>query len=390
MRFTDIKGNSFISNLQKLWVNEIATDFTLSPIQLDLKDGQYGVFDGAQKEVLVTAQGDPIYLDQLQSVSLYANGQVVATENGVRTLLSSGQTDKIVYNFLWTADYEGYADENGEVRIRVMGGDPMTFSNEEKILIFSPDPMDPSNVLSSAGIAMTTEDVERYNQIAETTENPKDVLIEFLSGLKSAVVEQYIDLIAARQITLGSLYESYETLRVDTRYINNLNDQWLKAYINDQLISQDYINTFGQVPFLVGSFSQSNAIDFSENRFLFFRQCFLNKYNTEPNYQQSFQASRRMVDFYGNFEPGYWELNVGRPDETIDSPPRRDSLPNANVGLNNFDNNFALGGPEAGHCAVDLIYNMSRENLFEGDQQYIYGADPLRNNVYKNIFSYSC
>ena len=49
-------------------------------------------------------------------------------------------------------------------------------------------------------------------------------------------------------------------------------------------------------------------------------------------------------------------------------------------------NNFALGGPEAGHCAVDLIYNMSRENLFEGDQQYIYGADPLRNNVYKNIF----
>ena len=385
-RFTDIKGNSFISNLQKFWVNEIATDFILSPIQLDLKDGQYGVFDGSQKNVFVTADGDPIYLDQLQSVSLYANGEIVATENGVRTRLGSGQTSKIVYNFTWTADYDAYADENGEVRLRVMGGDPMTFSNEEKILIFSPDPFDPSNVLKNAGIGMTDEDTARYNQIAEEIDNPKDVLIEYLAGLESSTVEQHIDLIAARQITLGSVYDNYESLRDDTRYVNNLNDQWLKAYINDQLLSQDYINKFGQVPFLVGAFSQSNTINFSENRFLFFRQCFLNKYNQAPNYQQSFQASRRMLDFFGNFEPGYWELSIGLPDETIDSPPRRDSLPTANVGLNNFENTFNSRGPEAGHCAVDLIYNLSREYKFDGGQEFIYGNTPLRDTLYRNVF----
>ena len=38
-------------------------------------------------------------------------------------------------------------------------------------------------------------------------------------------------------------------------------------------------------------------------------------------------------------------------------------VPGANA--NAFDNNFTYNGPEAGHCATDLIYNLSREYKFE-------------------------
>ena len=105
------------------------------------------------------------------------------------------------------------------------------------------------------------------------------------------------------------------------------------------------------------------------------------------------QGSSRMLSFWENYEPGYWEIRGGRPDDSIDSPPRRDAMPIEQTG---GDNNFSSGnltvfeivgylGPEAGHCAVDLIFNLSKEYKLEGGLPYILGSDPLRDNVYKIV-----
>ncbi|MEC8355195.1 MAG: hypothetical protein VXZ37_01125, partial [Verrucomicrobiota bacterium] len=160
--------------------------------------------------------------------------------------------------------------------------------------------------------------------------------------------------------------------------------------------SNDYQAKFGQVPFMVGSMSQSNSINFNDNRMQFVRQALLNKYSTEASFAQVYQGAHRMLSYWENFDPGYWELQIGTDDGSIDSPPRRDALP-FQIGLNDLDptaNNltglvldqdYNYNGPEAGHCAVDLIYNLSRERVYEGGLPYIAGIKSLRQNQYKIV-----
>ena len=98
-----------------------------------------------------------------------------------------------------------------------------------------------------------------------------------------------------------------------------------------------------------------------------------------------------MLTYWGNFEPDYWELPIGRGDDgTIDSPPRRDALPvGAGVGQTGgglvVDQNFNFNGPQSGHLAVDLIFHLARETPFEGGLPYIVGTSSYRENVYKIV-----
>ena len=77
-----------------------------------------------------------------------------------------------------------------------------------------------------------------------------------------------------------------------------------------------------------------------------------------------------MLTYWENFQPDYWELQIGTLDDlTVDSPPRRDDL----------------GTFESGHLAVDLIFHLARETSFEGGFPYIAGSPSYRENVYKIV-----
>ena len=46
-----------------------------------------------------------------------------------------------------------------------------------------------------------------------------------------------------------------------------------------------------------------------------------------PSFLQMNQSSVKMLNYWGNFEPGYWEFtNTPSANGDIDSPPRRDTF----------------------------------------------------------------
>ena len=214
--------------------------------------------------------------------------------------------------------------------------------------------------------------------------------------MNSSTVEQRIDIVAAHHISIGKFHSNLTSILEAESFIASNNDQWLKNYIDSLLLSNVYQARFGQVPFLVGSFAQSNSMNFIENRMRFVIQILLNKYCSEPEFPQVYQGAHRMLTFWENFEPNYWELPGKTDDQSIDSPPRRDALP-LQIGANDLDpvnNNltglvldreYVFSGPESGHCAVDLIFNLSRENTFEGNLPFIAGTENLRQSVYKTV-----
>jgi hypothetical protein len=81
------------------------------------------------------------------------------------------------------------------------------------------------------------------------------------------------------------------------------------------------------------------------------------------------QASVKMLNFWSQFEPNYWELGSRvDADAPTDSPPRRDSLTGNNYG--------------AGECAVDLIYRLAVEEKING-LPYISYTEDYRDTYYK-------
>jgi hypothetical protein len=81
------------------------------------------------------------------------------------------------------------------------------------------------------------------------------------------------------------------------------------------------------------------------------------------------QASMKMLDFWTQFEPNYWE--VGSSSDLTgqtDSPPRRDSQTGNQYG--------------AGECAVDLIYRLAVEEKINGFP-YISYTEDYRESYYK-------
>ena len=55
---------------------------------------------------------------------------------GVPTTLSNGAIVRIDYTFLWIANYDIYADYGGEVRLRAVGGQTRSASNEQIVTLF--------------------------------------------------------------------------------------------------------------------------------------------------------------------------------------------------------------------------------------------------------------
>jgi hypothetical protein len=394
----DNEGNVNVSELSTVEIFE-KQKFVLFQAQLpqsSSQTGETGLLSGSSQSINVSADGDPDALSSLGIISLYANGKLIDAKIGTPIYLASNLIDKITYNFDWQVDYADYSNTDGTVILVATGGDPVVASNSETYKILQPEPW--SNPVSAAGAILTdltgdgisNQQIQMFEEILEESGgNSDDALSTWLGKITSSSLEQRIDIVASHHITLGYMHNSFSEIVEAQDFIIPSNDQWLKNYIDSLLNSAEYQSKFGQVPFLVGSYSQRNNINYFENRINFGSQCLTNKYGIGPSYQQINQASTRMLNYWGSFEENYWEFPAGRPDDNFDSPPRRDALPVS-------DNNTTLGsgeltispilsyaGPVAGHCAVDLIFNLSREYKFEGGFPYIASTSDLRNNFYK-------
>ena len=400
----DNEGNIGISAVSDVKILDLErVNLYMAPIE-QINDGtSIGLIDGSLHRINVSATGDPESLSNLNALTLYANGKVVGRSTGTQLILGTGLIDRVAYSFEWLVDYERYADANGGVQLVATGGNPLISTNIQSVRVLSPVPW--SNPVSAAGsilkdltgVGASESDIQEFQHLLESTEsNPNNTLLNWLQSVNSSTVEQRIDIVAAHHISIGKFHTNLSSILEAETYIAANNDQWLKSYIDALLMSNEYQAKFGQVPFMVGSMSQSNSINFNQNRMQFVRQVLLNKYSTEASFAEVYQGAHRMLSYWENFDPGYWELQIGTNDGTIDSPPRRDALP-FQIGLNDLDptgnnltglvidQNYNYNGPEAGHCAVDLIYNLSRENVYEGGLPYIAGTEPLRQNQYKVV-----
>ena len=62
--------------------------------------------------------------------------------------------------------------------------------------------------------------------------------------------------------------------------------------------------------------------NFGQNRRSFAEFCLKNKYNYNPDFVQINQGALKMLNFWGQFEPAYWELGPTNANQIveIDSP----------------------------------------------------------------------
>ena len=375
----DNEGNYGISAVSEVKILDLErVNFYMAPIE-QINDGtSIGLIDGSLQRINVSATGDPEALEELNELTLYANGKIVGGSTGTELTLGTGLIDRVAYSFEWLVDYDRYADANGGVQLVVTGGNPLVSSNIESVRILSPVPW--SNPVSAAGsilkdltgVGASESDIQEFQELLDSSESdPNSVLINWLESVNTSTVEQRIDIVAAYHVSLGTFHSNLSSILEAETYITADNDQWLKSYIDELLLSSEYQAKFGQVPYMVGSFSQSNSINFFQNRLDFVNRCFTNKFGYFPSFSQSYQGVNRMLTYWSNFEADYWELPIGRGDDgTIDSPPRRDA---------NFN------GPQSGHLAVDLIFHLARETLFEGGYPYIAGTPSYRENIYKTV-----
>ena len=374
----DNEGNYGISEISEVKILDLErVNLYMAPVE-QINDGtSIGLIDGSLHTINVSANGDPEALEGLNELTLYANGKVVGGSTGTQLILGTGLIDRVAYSFEWLVDYDRYADANGGVQLVATGGNPLISSNIESVRILSPVPW--SNPVSAAssilkdltGVGASESDIQEFQLLIDSSESdPNSVLLNWLATVNASTVEQRIDIVAAHHIAIGKFHSSLSSILEAETFITANNDQWLKSYIDELLLSDEYQARFGQVPFMVGSLSQSNSINFFQNRLDFVTDCFNNKYGYFPSFSQSYQGSNRMLTYWENFQPDYWELQIGTLDDlTVDSPPRRDDL----------------GTFESGHLAVDLIFHLARETSFEGGFPYIAGSPSYRENVYKIV-----
>ena len=294
-------------------------------------------------------------------------------------------------------DHEKYAKENGRVSLialATLNGDPtgtgsipVVATNTETIMItYNGSNSVPSLFSRVTGDTLTPQDMEmlqeQANEISSET-GTADESIEVLLNLvtHSAKLSQRVDITAAYHVTMGQWHDSYSEYQAHLdEFIPDDpsgDDTWLREYIDYLLTSPDesFLARFGIVPYLVGDETKKDNINFMNNRMNFTDQMIQNKYGKPSTFAQAFQGSTRMLKYWSTFEPEYWEVDFANGTPFQDSPQRRDTV-------------FAgATGYEAGECAVDLVYNLSKEMLFEGGLPYILGTENKR-RLYRIVSYY--
>ena len=211
----------------------------------------------------------------------------------------------------------------------------------------------------------------------DTNNNPFEEWIEYLVQLGN--FEQRIDIHSAYHVMSGDWHDSFVQFEKDlltwVPSESNASNLWLRDYINATLSSTEYVSKFGEIPYLVGSEYMGQIHNFGLNRRSFAEFCLKNKYNYNPDFVQINQGALKMLNFWGQFEPAYWELGPTSANQIveIDSPPRRDSFAAPISLVDRF---------QAGIVAVDFIYNLSIERRISGLPYIIYTED-IRNSYFR-------
>jgi hypothetical protein len=332
------------------------------------------------------------------NVILYANGVQVGSQQGTARYLASSAIDTVSYIFPWSIDYQNQSNDEGKIKLCAVvsfgmpglnsgitiASNTVDFEVKQPIpwVDFTSNAADIFFDLTNSN--PTSNEIEIFNGVVNDDPNVGgQEIIDWINQVNPGTISQKIDIVSAYQVAMGTFHEDGVSLQRDLQNflpatLGQINDIWLRSYIDDLLNRGEYIDKFGVVPYLVGGepAARNRTISYQANRMSFVRQCYTNKYGALPTVPQQSQGSKRMVARWGVFQTDYWEL-VGSPRDTLnDPPPRRDSLAPS-------PNNFV-----AGECAVDLIYNMAREIKYGAGQQYIALSPFYREDLYANAVIY--
>jgi len=377
---------------------------TLSPIRGSETLPEGYLYDGMIQSVSVVAEGseqaltgllgngitDPtsglITFPNASDMVLYGNGIEIATAEPIPIISVEGNILSINYEFEWITDYNLVAKKtDGSVKVVAiieLLGDP---TNEGSMPVVASNPQNVSLLFQgSTSIAnmyteLTGQSVDSLNldkaisdaNASGTYDPQKDFPLVLLNLLNNAdEFGQRVDIISAHHIATGEWHDSFTEFQdhIDLAQANQpaINALWLKDYIDYILSSPNeaYLRKFGTVPFLVGDESRKGSYKFSDIRMDFIQQCLENKYSEKPTFQQVFQGSNRIVNFWSEFEPNYWEIRGATGNPNPDSPPRRDTV--------------APNFYQAGECAVDVVFNLASEIDYQGGLPYILYTEDRR------------
>lgn len=370
---------------------------TLSPVRgLDSLPEGY-LYDGMNQSLTVIAEGSEEALASILGVAvqdpvtgeltfnnpadmiLYGNGIEIMNALPNPSISQAGNVLSISYEFDWITDFSLFAKNNGNVQLVAMaqllndptgqGSMPIAASNTQDVFVLFQGSKSIGNLYTElTGESVDSQNLDKAISEANATgsyDPEVDFALVLLNLLKNAdQFEQRIDIISAYNIATGEWHKTYSELKDHISIFTQANQagnnaSWLKDYINYLLTSPDevYLRKNGAVPFLVGDESRKGSYPFADYRMDFIQQCLENKYSETPSFQQVFQGSNRMLNYWSEFEPNYWELRGATGNANPDSPPRRDT-----TGPNFY---------QAGECAVDAIYNLAKEIKFEGGLPYI-------------------
>jgi len=343
------------------------------------------VYDNQEVLVEVSLSGAPNILENANTGYFLANGILIAKVEPAFTVTNSGMIEAVDYFASFNADFQRYAEADGNISVEFFGTlktiqshVPTFISNTLKMTVNTPMPwVDDKSIaleifsdLDDTNI--TTEEIELFESISETSETPVVDWTEFL--MERNEFKYRIDLVAANYVAMGDWhlnYLEYKDHYDDQKDVMLTNPMWLKSFIDSILTSEKYRRKFESVPYLVGSASSGRQISFGHNRRSFVERCLKNKYGEDPSFLQMNQGSVKMLNYWSSIEGNYWELD-SNPDYDVpfDSPPRRDTI------APDF-----FGG---GECAVELIYNLAKETETNGFS-YITYTENYRETLFKQV-----
>ena len=416
------------------------------------------LFDKQRVGFQVSVRGDNALLDQLREHYFVVNGHVFANVAGQQTISSVGEILQVDFYATLNADFTQYADSSGNIEVSVLGlmetvgrFTPVYMTNSINIKIKPPMPwLDP---LSSA--VEVFDDLSDHNLTNKHVDEIEFYLQDKENGLANWVLDltrrsdfaRRMDIFAAQRVTLGEFHDSFFNYNADFNANINQNADidnitWLRVYIDSKLSSTTYRSKFETVPYLVGSFDNSDKYDYELNRRKFVHQMLSNKY---PGYSVRFdqlqQGASRILEFYGDqiegvrkgFQNGYWELagasaaqlvtnrqnaaqpatsgyrilsdgsivftaNAGTPppgaQDLLTEPPRRDTFYGYQIypmgvgvlvpaqGQGQGFIQSQLGLPRSGECAIEFAFNITRETTLNG-MDYMPYTERYRETMFK-------
>lgn len=416
----DLQGNySFNTKYGSNLHNEIFPTMTIDIVNGLSGLGENQILDGQIVTVNGIINGPSDLLEKVNDIHFLANG---INFNSLQATDVNSSTNTIMRKEITTffdIEFSKYAKPDGTVQLlalvemdSVEGHVPVFISNTITFNIAPPIPWvdEQSNLLSLftdlTARSPTSDEISYALESFDGSGNHSQQVASWINGISDmGAISDRIDIVAAHKVVFGSWHAEFSKFESDSNsYIGLSNDPyagifggqatdpfWLKSYIDFLFLSNDYSFRFERVPYLVGSYYTSNIINFQNNRYDFIKRSFQNKWGVQPTLQQLYQASYKMLEWWGTFEPAYWELPTGtKPNLGVaftgynpDSPPRRDQIvpaPTYDVG-NGGTINFRAGY-NAGEVAVDFIYNMAKEVRFD-TMPYILSTDDIRDTHFK-------